>query len=190
MENNRLNNDFSIAAQRDAEQTRLAAEQERQRQIAQIREQNERHQIEEMIMMRDKKLELEKERAEREEKAIYEREVQKRIAAKEEMHLNMDKVRGLSLEEQKKNIQQAVRNSHGVELDQHRRDLEQTLNKEIDREIEKTLERQREQDRQRQEKRDSSLSYPWERSAFKNDRMPWENQFDRSEGRSRGRDDS
>lgn len=149
MENNKLNNDFSISAKRGEEQRRIADEQERQRQIAQIKDQNERQQIQEMTMMRDTKLQLEKERAEREEKAIYDREIQKRAAAKEEMHNTMDKVKGMSLEQRKKHIRDAVRNSHGVQLDQHRLELEKTLNKEIDREIKQSLDKQRQQEQSR-----------------------------------------
>ncbi len=137
-----INKDFSISGNREIEQTRLAQDKEQQRKLDQVRDQFEREQIRGMIAMRDEKLKLEQERAQRELKAIEDKAVRDKVAQKEKLELTMKGVSGMTPRQQEAAVRQAVQAHHGAELDKHIDDLRSTLNQEIDKEITTALNKQ------------------------------------------------
>ncbi len=185
-----MKKEFNIASKRDAEQTRLAEDQERLRRIEQIRDAGEREHHRQAMALRDEKLKIEKERAEREERGIVQREVQKKLAEKHELHLTMKKAEGLSPEKKREMIERTVshnvRITHGTELDQHREECRQTMNKELDKGIQESLDRQAQKERENENK---SLKRPWESNARdQQSERPWESGLSKGRGIERTRD--
>ena len=167
--------EFSVASKRDEEQKRLAEDQERMRQIEQIRDANERAHHEQGIALRNEKLTIEKERADREERTVVQREVEKKMTEKHELHLTMKNAEGLSPEKKRDMIEQMVshnvRISHGVELDQHREEVRTDMNREIDKGIKQSLEKQ---ERHQNQEAKPSLKKPWQRESLGNEHdSPW-----------------
>lgn len=181
--------EFSLASKRDEEQKRLAEDQERMRQIEKIRDQQERDHHRQGMDLRDEKLKIEKERAEREERDLVQREVQKKMNEKHELHLTMKGAEGLSPEKKRdmieKMVSHNVRISHGVELDQHRAEVRTDMNREIDEGIKQSLERQAQNER---ENAKPSAKRPWESASRDQDRRPWESDLTRDQGPERTRD--
>ena len=167
--------EFSVASKRDEDQKRLAEDQERMRQIDKIRDQQERNHHRQGMELRDEKLKIEKERADREERTVVQREVEKKMADKHELHLTMKGVEGLSPEKKRdmieKMVSHNVRISHGAELDQHRAEVRTDMNREIDKGIKQSLEKQ---ERHQNQEAKPSLKKPWQREALGNENdRPW-----------------
>lgn len=181
--------EFSVASKRDEEQKRLAEDQERLRQIEKIRDQQEREQHRQSMALRDEKLKIEQEQADRKERDLVQREVEKKMAEKHELHLTMKRAEGLPLEKKREMIEQMVshnvRISHGVELDQHRAEVRTDMNREIDEGIKQSLERQAQNER---ENAKPSAKRPWESASRDQDRRPWESDLTRDQGPERTRD--
>lgn len=181
--------EFSIASKRDDEQKRLAEDQERLRQIEKINDQQERELHRQGMDLRDEKVKILKQDAEREERAIVQREVEKKMADKHELHLTMKRAEGLSPDKKRDMIEQMVshnvRISHGAELDQHRAEVRADMNREIDEGIKQSLERQAQKER---ENAKPSAKRPWESASPDQNRRPWESDPTRDQGPERTRD--
>lgn len=138
-----LKQSFSVASNRDEAQKRMAEDQERLRQVEQIRAQQERDRHVEAIRYRDEKLKAESDRAKRKEEEIAQREIRNRVAAKHELQLTMKGAAQLSPKQQENLIREAVRNTHGVGFDQGIDIMRNDMNREIDKGIKESLERQK-----------------------------------------------
>ncbi|MBL4746247.1 MAG: hypothetical protein JKY08_07740 [Flavobacteriaceae bacterium] len=180
----KINKEFNLSGKRLEKQKERLAEDARQAKTDQIRNVDERNKTRNMMMRRNEKVKIQKEKDRLQEEKLVQQHIRAKSAATVELRLT---IKNAQAKKDPKQIEKAIRHNikitHGAEMEKLRGNLRNGLNNEIDGIIDHHLENQNQQTQKKNNEFEKNalkmtvepLSKPWEASApSKDNKRPWQ----------------
>lgn len=155
-----IKSEFNLSGQPDEKQISAQEDRERLQQIDKIKREDLKQKAKSMLAERDRLINEKRLKAKDEENQKVEKETQKKVAPKAELHIKPPMGAGSYTPRQREDfIRTRVRNNLGIKLDENINSLEKMENKKVDEFVDQTLSKQREKSKTtRQEFRENAES--------------------------------
>lgn len=186
----KINKEFNVSGKIAEKQKERLADDARLAKINQLRDADQRNQAEILLMRRDEKVKIQKEKDRLQEEKIVQQHLRAKSAAKVELNLT---IKNAQAKKDPKQIEKAIRHNikitHGAEMENARGVLRKDLNKDIDKTIEQNLKKQNSQEHKTEFNKEAKKTRPWDRDNQKSAKLrPWEENHERGDdGRNRDR---